>query len=324
MNEQELYIESLEANFTDPELDSLIQNACFVSDVFADPGTTEADAIEAATDLQDEFRHLKIKGEQVFVTSSGWLVSSGDTDSAGNLTLHNSSRMNFVDQEVHLSDFVIHEFTDITDDGVTTKRGLYLYGRTPIVETNKRGKAKDMTIEECVINISPDMIIRREGPTPDTARAWLDMYFPDEYESIFERCVNADDEAGLLLNLKDYTVDTTDLSSEIATQLAENIEVYLKGQVNLAGDLPYIVKVSGEIQRLSSAEYMFADLNIKNTTSEKFMYLHDILCTYDIETNIIRTWIEGAFVKPGGTGRVAYRVPMISFDSIASIRDYLD
>mgnify|MGYP006988175451 CR=1 FL=1 len=88
MTGHEFDVLSLEANFSDPETTKLLQDICFVNEYHLEGSVTDIDAAEVVNGLYKEFRDTRLKGEQVYLTGEGWIVSSGEQDDEGGLEFH--------------------------------------------------------------------------------------------------------------------------------------------------------------------------------------------------------------------------------------------
>ncbi len=318
MNGHEFDVLSLEANFSDPETTKLLQDICFVNEYLLEGSVTDIDAAEVVNGLYKEFRDTRLKGEQVFLTGEGWIVSSGEQDDEGGLVLSDQSYMRFVDQEVYIHDLVLQQTTDLSEDGVTTTRQLYLHGKTPI-EIEDDDDMGGLNLEDCVLAVSPDMLVRHERLTAAKASAWLDLYYPEEKDAVFEICANADDTASALRALSGHVIDSSSTSEKIAAILAENIESYVGDQLRLTTDLPYVVSINGDVQLLSSTEGAYQELSVLSKRGKEFMCLYELEAVHDSESQTIQFWVSGAIVRHGGNGKVSCRLPISSIDSIESI-----
>lgn len=321
MNESEFDISSLEYSFGDPMVNEIIQEAHLVNEYLAESNPSEDDAIDIASELNTRWGKLGIRNQNTLVTGHGWIVSSGDTDDDGNLILREESRMHFSDQDAVLHDFVMHEATDLTPEGVTTHRRVYLYGKT-LIEDAEDGD--NVSYEDCVVDITPETTIRYEGVTSNRAQQWLRLYYPEEQDSIMERCVNADSEGEALLNFGDYSFDTTGMREEAIEELSRYLEVFIDESVGLERQIPYIVTFSGCVELFSGGERGFYELDVAEDHKSEFMYFYDIHTEYDEVSQTIQPWVQGSVVSHDGERVITCRVPVAHLKTVTSIRSFME
>lgn len=319
MDEFEQTITELEALFTDPEFKETLDEVRQINELLADEPTSESDAQAIIEDLNAKWRAKDYYGKEMFVTGNVHVggtygdVEYGDLDPESMTTFTNGS---FISKG-----FVMIASLQEGADGPLVRQQVIMNGMVEIDDDTEYGIAGKSN-EACGIILSPETNIECKELTAPKAAAWLEMYYPDT-KLLLDACViEADDESGQTINLRDTPFTPAHSRKKEAQDQKRALQVYLEKQIQYELYVPYLMELCGDCEVFDAKRAKWEDKQI--TSNQKSMVIvQTLMVEIEKKTKEFKFFIQGLLVTSLKNDATLIKMPLQTILSMESGREKL-
>jgi hypothetical protein len=317
MDEFERTIDELETLFVDPVFKATIESVHEMNEMIRDQPVTESEAAQIIASLNLQWRQNGYYNRMVHV--SGEMVVGGGLEDIVYTDGSQPDPGYYDNQPVQSKGFGMEVTTSLEDGVLTYRQVIVMKGRIELPDENGIG---GVTNEACTVPVVPEVIIECYEDTPQKIAAWLEVYHPDTKNLIDECIIQADDEAGAIINLRDTPLSLPEGSKKEIREVKQHLNDYISDYITFEQHIPYRAVLFGPI-KLFNAETLSWEDHDAMSEKHSLLNIQKASITHNRPTQEFKIWLEASIIVGSKIDVMTVKIPLSTLESLESGREIL-
>jgi hypothetical protein len=317
MDEFERTIDELETLFVDPVFKATIESVHEMNEMIRDQPVTETEATQILSALNQQWRHDGYYHRMIHVT--GEMIVGGGLEDIVYPDASQPDPGHYNAQPIQSKGFGMEVTTNLEDGVLSYQQVIVMKGRIELADENGIG---GVTNEACTVPVVPEVSIECHEVTPQKIAAWLEIYHPDTKNLIDECIMQADDEAGAIMNLRDTPLSVPEGSKKDIRELKQYLNNYISEYITFEQHIPYRAVLFGPLKLFNADTLSWED---HDAMSEKrsLLNIQKASVTQNRRTQEFKIWLEATIIVGSKIEVKTVRIPLSTLESLESGREIL-
>lgn len=309
-------LEELERIYFDRDFDILMTAAETIDSLFHDASHSDEECLNVVSELNMLWRKNGFFSKQIHVTGPAFVGGQYDTVSYDPLS--DESKKHLKGVQVASLGFIAHVGLEMRQtEGIEAPvpvRRLMALGRVKVEDPEGEGGISEV---KCAIPLEGTHIIY-PYMTPSRAEAWLAVYH-EEIKTDLDALLleTEDDEASVLLALKEHAIDISVLKKNQIKKLSKYLMHWLAGEVRFDDHVPYEAIVSGDVQVMNPYTLEFE----KTEYSEPVvLHIEELLISPNKKEGVMEFGVSACVIVGKKEASSPVQIPLRQILAIESLR----